>query len=57
MLTTASDQFKLGDHHDVMGKPLRIPLPANRKVGDQLRVQIFYSTTKDCTAVQWLGKE
>ncbi|KAI0757548.1 metalloprotease [Daedaleopsis nitida] len=49
--------FKLGPHHEVMGKPLHIPLPVNRKVGDQLRVQIFYSTTKDCTAVQWLDKE
>ncbi|RPD67705.1 zincin, partial [Lentinus tigrinus ALCF2SS1-7] len=25
-------------------------------VGDQICVQIFYSTTKDCTAVQWLDK-
>ncbi|RPD70849.1 leukotriene A4 hydrolase N-terminal domain-containing protein, partial [Lentinus tigrinus ALCF2SS1-7] len=49
--------FELGPNHAVMGSPLRILLPPSRKVGDQLRVQIFYSTTKDCTAVQWLGKE
>ncbi|RPD59495.1 zincin [Lentinus tigrinus ALCF2SS1-6] len=40
-----------------MGSPLRILLPPSRKVGDQIRVQIFYSTTKDRPAVQWLGKE
>ena len=34
-----------------------ILLPPSRKVGDKIRVQIFYSTTKDCTAVQWLDKE
>ena len=50
-------QFELGPNHEVMGSPLRILLPPSCKVGDQLRVQIFYSTTKDCTAVQWLGKE
>ncbi|RPD67601.1 leukotriene A4 hydrolase N-terminal domain-containing protein, partial [Lentinus tigrinus ALCF2SS1-7] len=33
---------------------LRILFPPSRKVGDQLRIQIFYSTTKNCTAVQWL---
>ena len=36
---------------------LHILLPPSRKVGDKIRVQIFYSTTKDCTAVQWLEKE
>lgn len=40
-----------------MGAPLRILLPPSRKVGDQIRIQIFYSTSKDCTAVQWLQKE
>ncbi|KAI0735797.1 peptidase family M1-domain-containing protein [Earliella scabrosa] len=49
--------FELGPNHDVMGTPLRILLPPSRKVGDTLRVQIFYSTTKHCTAVQWLDKE
>lgn len=40
-----------------MGAPLHILLPRYRKVGDQLRVQIFYSTTKDSPALQWLEKE
>ena len=40
-----------------MGAPLKVALPANRAVGDKIRVQIFYSTTKDCTALQWLDKE
>ncbi|RPD70851.1 hypothetical protein L226DRAFT_538669 [Lentinus tigrinus ALCF2SS1-7] len=35
----------------------RLFASSSRKVGDQIRVQIFYSTTKDCTAVQWLGKD
>ncbi|KAI0762471.1 metalloprotease [Fomes fomentarius] len=33
------------------------PPPPSRKVGDQIRIQIFYTTSKDCTAVQWLEKE
>ncbi len=40
-----------------MGTPLTIPLPVSRKVGDEVRVQIFYSTTKECPALQWLDKE
>ena len=40
-----------------MGAPLKVVLPANRAVGDKIRVQIFYSTTKACTALQWLDKE
>ena len=55
MLT--SPQFRLGDNHDVMGAPLHVLLPINRKAGDKVRVQVFYSTTSDCTAVQWLDKE
>ena len=50
-------QFELGPNHAVMGSPLHILLPPALKVGDKIRVQIFYSTTKDCTAVQWLDKE
>ena len=40
-----------------MGRPLRIYIPTSRKVGEKIRVQIFYSTTEKCTAVQWLDKE
>ena len=40
-----------------MGAPLRIPLPANLKAGEKVKLEVFYSTTKDCTAVQWLDKE
>ncbi|TBU30770.1 metalloprotease [Dichomitus squalens] len=49
--------YKLGPLHAVMGTPLIIPLPAGLKVGDQVHVQIFYSTTKECPALQWLDKE
>ncbi|KAH9891199.1 peptidase family M1-domain-containing protein [Cubamyces lactineus] len=50
-------EFSLGPNHEVMGAPLKVVLPANRAVGDKIRVQIFYSTTKACTALQWLDKE
>ncbi|OSD05714.1 hypothetical protein PYCCODRAFT_1465050 [Trametes coccinea BRFM310] len=50
-------EFSLGPKHEVMGVPLKVVLPADRAVGDKIRVQIFYSTTKDCTALQWLDKE
>ncbi|KAI8983283.1 peptidase family M1-domain-containing protein [Trametes punicea] len=49
--------FSLGPKHEVMGVPLKVILPSNRSVGEKVRVQIFYSTTKDCTALQWLDKE
>ncbi|TBU46292.1 metalloprotease [Dichomitus squalens] len=49
--------FKLGPLHAVMGTPLIIPVPSGLKVGDQVHVQIFYSTTKECPALQWLDKE
>ncbi|KAL1952401.1 hypothetical protein VTO73DRAFT_1550 [Trametes versicolor] len=49
--------FSLGAEHKVMGAPLKVLLPSNRAVGDKTRVQIFYSTTKDCDALQWLEKE
>ncbi|KAI1790494.1 metalloprotease [Ganoderma leucocontextum] len=49
--------FSFGKHHDVMGTPLTIPLPPSRKAGDEIHVQVFYSTTKECPALQWLDKE
>ncbi|KAI0825316.1 peptidase family M1-domain-containing protein [Trametes gibbosa] len=49
--------FSLGANHEVMGAPLKVVLPSNRAVGDKTRVQIFYSTSQDCTALQWLDKE
>ncbi|CDO71730.1 hypothetical protein BN946_scf184920.g14 [Trametes cinnabarina] len=50
-------EFSLGPTHAVMGAPLTVALPANRAVGDKIRVQVFYRTTQDCTALQWLDKE
>ncbi|KAI0324458.1 hypothetical protein GY45DRAFT_1331548 [Cubamyces sp. BRFM 1775] len=50
-------EFSLGPNHEVMGAPLKVVLPANHAVGDKIRVQIFYSTTMACTALQWLDKE
>ncbi|KAJ6577284.1 hypothetical protein B0H19DRAFT_1252651 [Mycena capillaripes] len=43
--------------HEVMGSALHIPLPAGLKSGTAISVAVFYKTTKDCTALQWLEKE
>ncbi|KAI0641084.1 peptidase family M1-domain-containing protein [Trametes meyenii] len=49
--------FTLGPNHDVMGTPVKVLLPSHRKTGDKTRVTIYYSTTPDVPALQWLGKE
>jgi leukotriene-A4 hydrolase len=40
-----------------MGSALHIPLPAGLKSGTSITVAVFYKTTQDCTALQWLSKE
>ncbi|CAG7847845.1 Leukotriene A-4 hydrolase homolog Short=LTA-4 hydrolase; AltName: Full=Leukotriene A(4) hydrolase [Serendipita indica DSM 11827] len=52
-----STKFHLGDHHEVMGRALTIPLPSVANKGDEVIVTIFYETTDKCTALQWLDKE
>ncbi|EPS99669.1 hypothetical protein FOMPIDRAFT_1163900 [Fomitopsis schrenkii] len=43
--------------HPVMGAALHLPLPSGLKVGQKVKATIHYKTTKDCMALQWLGKE
>lgn len=50
-------KFVLGAKHEVMGSALRIPLLPGIKTGSTAKVTIFYKTTKDSTALQWLAKE
>ncbi|KAI0785951.1 peptidase family M1-domain-containing protein [Abortiporus biennis] len=49
--------FKIGANHPVMGSPLHISLPSSPKVGSKVKVTIFYKTSKNATALQWLAKE
>lgn len=50
-------KFILGAKHKVMGSALHIPLLPETKAGSTAKVTIFYKTTKDSTALQWLAKE
>ena len=45
-------QFKLGDSVEFHGRPLRITVEPNTT-----KVNIYYNTTKDCVALQWLKPE
>ena len=45
-------KFKLGDNIEFHGKPLHITIDANTT-----KVNIYYSTTKDAVALQWLKPE
>ncbi|KAF7295355.1 Leuk-A4-hydro-C domain-containing protein [Mycena indigotica] len=49
--------FDLKAHHEVMGSALHVTLPKGLKKGTSVKIAIAYSTTKDCTALQWLEKE
>lgn len=40
-----------------MGSALHVPLLQGTKAGYTTKVTIFYKTTKDSTALQWLAKE
>ncbi|KAF7375083.1 Leukotriene A-4 hydrolase [Mycena sanguinolenta] len=54
MITT---QHEVKPKHEVVGSALHIPLPAGLKSGASITVTVFYKTTKDSTALQWLSKE
>ena len=45
-------QFKLGDAIEFHGRPLHISIEPNTT-----KVNIYYNTTKDCVALQWLKPE
>ena len=40
-----------------MGSALHVVLPNSPAEGQRFKVTVHYSTTKDCTALQWLAKE
>ena len=40
-----------------MGQALHIPLSSVPSKGTTLKVTVYYKTTADCTALQWLDKE
>lgn len=50
-------QHDVKPKHEVMGSALHIPLPHGLKSKTAITVAVFYKTTKDCTALQWLEKE
>ncbi|PCH33157.1 hypothetical protein WOLCODRAFT_147267 [Wolfiporia cocos MD-104 SS10] len=52
-----SVQYVLGPAHPVMGSALHVSLPAGLKAGSQVKVAVYYATTKECIALQWLEKE
>ncbi|KAJ7616749.1 peptidase family M1-domain-containing protein [Mycena rosella] len=49
--------FAVKPKHEVMRSALHVSLPKGLKSGTSVDVTVFYKTTKDCTALQWLEKE
>ena len=50
-------QYDIGPKHAVMGSALRISLGKTLSRGVEVKVAIHYSTSQECTALQWLDKE
>jgi leukotriene-A4 hydrolase len=48
--------FSLGDEHAAFGRPLSVTLP-KAGVGAKLKVAIYYETSPESSALQWLPKE
>ncbi|KAJ7221960.1 Metalloprotease [Mycena haematopus] len=49
--------YALKPKHEVMGSALHVSLPKGLKSKTSIDVAIFYKTTKDSAALQWLDKE
>ncbi|KAJ6459517.1 peptidase family M1-domain-containing protein [Mycena sanguinolenta] len=49
--------YDLKPKHEVMGSALHVSLPKGLKSKTSVDVTVFYKTTKDCAALQWLDKE
>ncbi|KAJ7719240.1 peptidase family M1-domain-containing protein [Mycena maculata] len=49
--------YDLKPKHEVMGSALHVSLPKGVQSGTEINVKVFYKTTKDCTALQWLDKD
>ena len=50
-------QYTLDSVHPVMGSALHIKVPSVPAPGSHVKATIYYKTTADCTALQWLAKE
>ncbi|TDL22284.1 hypothetical protein BD410DRAFT_770293 [Rickenella mellea] len=53
----ASAKFELQAKHDVMGSALRVLLNKEVSDGTEVKVKVFYETSQNSTALQWLEKE
>ncbi|KAJ7269987.1 hypothetical protein B0H12DRAFT_1200389 [Mycena haematopus] len=49
--------YALKPKHEVMGSALHVSLPKGLKSKTSIDVTVFYKTTKDSAALQWLDKE
>ncbi|KAI9207265.1 peptidase family M1-domain-containing protein [Polychytrium aggregatum] len=47
-------EFVVHDRHAIYGSPVQIRFPRALAKGEEIAVKVVYSTTKDCTAIQWL---
>jgi leukotriene-A4 hydrolase len=52
-------EFKYGEamKSKALGKPLIIQIQNTYKISEILKVEIFYETTENCTALQWLTNQ
>lgn len=50
----AESKWEVKDRFEPYGSPVAIKVPGGRALGKMISVKIGVSTTKDCTALQWL---
>ena len=53
----APAEFSLGDEHEAFGQALSVALPPSAAAGATLKVAIYYATSPESSALQWLPKE
>ncbi|EGC29991.1 leukotriene A4 hydrolase [Dictyostelium purpureum] len=57
-LTSNPINFKIGEEQPNFGKPLIISIPESlRSTGKEFSVRVYYNTTAESNALQWLNKE
>ncbi|KAM9983373.1 hypothetical protein ACTFIY_000090 [Dictyostelium cf. discoideum] len=57
-VTSNPINFKLSEEHKIFGKALIISIPEGlRSVGKEFIVRVYYNTTVDSNALQWLNKD
>ena len=52
----SSLEYELGQKHDIFGVPITVKFKPIKQ-GEIVKVKIFYETTQDCSALQWLTPE